>query len=224
MGLNFHCSFSLPRRLFSVGLEPWELLRALSPMPQLKLLHADHVSEVHARSWNDLALEVCRHRASCRSASASGGGRPVGELVTSLRKSDECAAPETLRQGAYWLSQTVSFAAVARGMRFETFLPQQPRVSETLRTGMGCVAWNPYPAEILAAKSAATPSSSSLSVCSNGTAVLPSLAALLFRARSMLSARAYLHWYERFGFHSDELKQSFEGVLCILDSYAAAVK
>ena len=212
-------------RHVSVGLEPWDILRSVSPMPSLKMLHADHVLQTHARSFVDLATEMCKQRSSCRAASASRGTVSVADILRWLNaRSEEGANKVSPHEGKNVLSQTISLAAVARGTRYQQFVPQQPALIETLRNGFGCVPWNSFPVDLLASQSAGSSGSSSLTVCSNGTAVLPGIAVLLARAKRMLAAHAYLHWYERFECTAADLQESFECVSGIISDYASAVK
>lgn len=58
-----------------------------------------------------------------------------------------------------------------------------------------------------------------LTVCSNHSSVTRLLGRVVQRATEMLSARAYLHWYERYGIEREEFQQALNTLSSLIEEY-----
>ncbi|ETW01220.1 hypothetical protein H310_06809 [Aphanomyces invadans] len=107
---------------------------------------------------------------------------------------------------------------VARGFKDLALGP----LVDIVRKGIPRVDWGiPLPHAIESASALDGASSSSITVCSNGTNVVPTVETLLARARHQFQARAYLHWFAKYGIDCDDFTDSFERTQAIVDEYSA---
>lgn len=58
-----------------------------------------------------------------------------------------------------------------------------------------------------------------LTVCSNHSSVTGLLGHIVQRATEMLGARAYLHWYERYGIEMEEFQQALNTLSGLIAEY-----
>ena len=63
------------------------------------------------------------------------------------------------------------------------------------------------------------PQPRTLTLASNSTWMVPALAHCLNRSAALLAARAYVHWYERFGVTAEHLLVAMESVQAAIDAY-----
>lgn len=62
-------------------------------------------------------------------------------------------------------------------------------------------------------------STRTLTVCSNHSSVTRLLGHVAQRATEMLSVRAYVHWYERYGIEMEEFQQALNTLSSVRDEY-----
>ncbi|XP_034776655.2 uncharacterized protein LOC117394755 isoform X3 [Acipenser ruthenus] len=176
----------------SLGLEPWELLRSVSPVPATKFLHT---TQAHTRStvlWDSLAASTLQ------------------------------MLPRHSPSGNPHYSSAV--LAVARGDQCNSFLSSLDPVLRRLRHGHRCAAWNPFPIDYWTDPQdvvSPSPSSRSLTVCSNHSSVTDLLQRVGERAHDMFQARAYLHWYHRYGCEDQDFLQAFDTLRTVTEEYRA---
>jgi uncharacterized protein YodC (DUF2158 family) len=58
-----------------------------------------------------------------------------------------------------------------------------------------------------------------VSIVSNVKSTGEKLEAIKDRARDMYEARAYVHWYEKYGVEEDDFEAAFESVECTVEAY-----
>ncbi|MGH0174598.1 UNVERIFIED_CONTAM: hypothetical protein FKN15_012359 [Acipenser sinensis] len=75
----------------------------------------------------------------------------------------------------------------------------------------------PYPQDVVSP----SPSSRSLTVCSNHSSVTDLLQRVGERAHDMFQARAYLHWYHRYGCEDQDFLQAFDTLRTVTEEYHA---
>lgn len=201
--LPVHCRWSL-------GLEPWELVRSLCPLPTLKILTADYTRQTHARSWPAMAELLSRQHLLYRHSQH-------------LAISEESLVDVMKRlEGAPY--RCISLVAVARGVRRGVLSEELGAVHKSLSRGYRCVQWNPSSADLWRAPSAGgARASTTLTVASNSTAACYPMVEFLDRAERMFACRAFLHWYERYDCCHDSFVEAFDTAHTILDNYSQAV-
>ncbi|XP_041104101.1 tubulin beta chain-like isoform X3 [Polyodon spathula] len=114
--------------------------------------------------------------------------------------------------------------AVARGGQSKSFLSSLDPVLRRLRHGHHCAAWNPFPIDYWTDPQdvvSPSPSSCSLTVCSNHSSVTDLLQRVGERAHDMFQARAYLHWYHRYGCEDQDFLQAFDALRTVTEEYRA---
>ena len=63
----------------------------------------------------------------------------------------------------------------------------------------------------------------SLTLCTNGSLMLPTLARCVERSTDLLRAHAYVHWYERFGINEEHIGVAVESVASVVGAYQHAL-
>ncbi|KAJ6655117.1 hypothetical protein lerEdw1_006021 [Lerista edwardsae] len=179
----------------SLGMEPWELLRSVCPMPAFKFLHTAQSSMRGTVSWDSLASSVTQ---SLPRRSPSGPPQP------------------------WWQHQSMALLAVARSPWEDSFLESHNSVMKKLKKAYRCVPWNPFPANSWADPSyllGPGHPSHSLTVCANHSSSADLLQKVEQRARAMYESRAFLHWYWRHGCEEGDFQQAFEVLRSIIEDY-----
>ncbi|XP_068091318.1 tubulin delta chain-like isoform X1 [Hyperolius riggenbachi] len=174
----------------SIGLEPWELIRCLCPMASMKYLHA---------------VQACRR------------GTAFWDKVTS---SVVQTVPRANPQGR--LHHSLSVLAVTRSSQDYSFLLSRDSVLTKLKHSYRCVSWNPFPVHCWTdPQNILDPSnhSHSLTVCANHSSAADLITSVLGRARTMYDARAYLHWYRRYGCEDGDFHEAFNTLDSVVEEY-----
>jgi hypothetical protein len=180
--------------------DPGELVTAVCPMPALKMLQ----------------LATTPAYAPDGPAAAAAGARRLpgwGALV------DECAERTPRYDLRQRIATTLSSQAIARGVAGE--LPDaraQARLQQLL--GPSPVDWRLSASAATALPAAGAPRT--LTVVSNRSGVGAQLEQLILRAQLQLSARAYVHHYERYGVDADFIAERIESESCC--SYGVCVR
>ncbi|KAI5106096.1 tubulin delta chain [Silurus meridionalis] len=171
-----------------LGIEPWELVRSVCPVPTAKLLYTAQASASETTHWDTLVSETLRN------------------------------LPQFSPDGKPYSSRAV--LAVARGNQDNTFILSN--VLQKLQQGHRCVPWNPFPVDHWTDprnEAKVSLSTRTLTVCSNHSSVTRLLGHVVQRTTEMLSARAYLHWYERYGIGMEEFQQALNTISGLIEEY-----
>jgi len=91
---------------------------------------------------------------------------------------------------------------------------------------MKFVHWNPFPVDLWSAKVNVLDSGklSSLGAATNCSAIVPFLERTLTKARTKFNAKAYLHWYRKYGCTDDEISQAFTNLDTVTTAYTDALR
>uniref|UniRef100_A0A8C5PDE0 Tubulin delta chain n=1 Tax=Leptobrachium leishanense TaxID=445787 RepID=A0A8C5PDE0_9ANUR len=175
----------------SVGPEPWELLRSLCPMSSLKFLHTAQVCQRGTAFWD----------------------RVTSSLVQTLPR----ASPEGR------MHHSLSVLAAARCSQDDSFLVSRDSVLNKLKQAYRCVAWNPRPVHCwIDSQNIVDPTchSLSLTVCANHSSAADLISRVSQRAQAMYTARAYLHWYQRYGCEDEDFELAFQTLDEVVEEYS----
>lgn len=177
----------------SIGLEPWEMLRSLCPMPTHKFLHINSVLRKKS-SWEEM----------------------TSSLIHSLTRRNS--------EGAVFSS--LANVVVARGDENQKFNSFMPRIETQIKSAYCTIKWNPFPVDfwISAKNSIVSTAAKSLTVGSNYSNIIPQLEGILQSSQTKLSARAYLHWYEKYGCTNEDFVVAFDKLQTVIDAYKEAIK
>ncbi|KAF0690260.1 Aste57867_18334 [Aphanomyces stellatus] len=98
--------------------------------------------------------------------------------------------------------------------------PPHPLI-DAVKKGIPRVEWGIPPPSMNVSTAPASPTValSSLTVCSNGTNVIPTIYSLLERAEKQFEARAYVHWFKKYGVDDNYFEESFTKAVDILNEY-----
>ncbi|XP_027005362.2 tubulin beta-8 chain-like isoform X3 [Tachysurus fulvidraco] len=172
----------------SLGMEPWELVRSVCPIPTAKLLYTTQASASEMSQWDTLASETVQN------------------------------LPQLSPDGKPYSSRAV--LAVARGNHDNSFIVS--KALQKLRQAHRCVPWNPFPVDHWTDprnEANVCLSARMLTVCSNHSSVTRLLGHVAQRATQMLKARAYLHWYERYGIETEEFQRALNTLSDLTENY-----
>ncbi|KAM4705571.1 uncharacterized protein WCC33_010398 [Rhinophrynus dorsalis] len=190
-GLLYPTDTLQTRSTVSLGMEPWEMIRSLCPMSTLKFLHTAQVSRRGTAFWDRLTSSVVQN------------------------------LPRASPDGC--LHHSASVLAVARSSQDTSFLLSQELVLMKLRQAYRCVPWNPFPVDCwTGSQNILDPSchSHSLTVCANHSSVADLMRRVKRRAQEMYEARAYLHWYKRYGCEDDYFQEAFHTLNSVVEEYS----
>jgi hypothetical protein len=210
----------------ALGLEtfqPFDLVNAVCPMPITKF----------AEIWTTAGLPLTtQHHYTPRVATSTARTAvraPWDELVEVLCRTMPRFEPGASSQGVGALVDdrritTLAVQVLARGdddgqLGDARFF--KSKVAAKLEQHMPAPSWNPFPYDykVSAAQGVAAPRS--LTAVANRSSTGTFLSQTLGKARRMLDAGAYCHWYDRYGCDRDMLEESFDNVHCIVDDYRA---
>ncbi|XP_053322895.1 tubulin delta chain-like [Spea bombifrons] len=174
----------------SLGMEPWELIRSLCPMPALKFLHTAQVCRRGTAFWD----------------------RVTSSLLQTI--------PRVSPDGR--LHHSLSALAVVRSSQSHSFLASQDAVLGKLKQTYRCVPWNPSPVDCwIDTQNVLDPAcrSHSLTVSANHSSAADLMIRVTRRAQAMYSARAYLHWYRRYGGEDEDFTAAFHTLHSVIEEY-----
>ncbi|XP_063306923.1 tubulin delta chain-like [Pelobates fuscus] len=184
VGLLYPVHSLATRSSVSIGLEPWEIIRTLCPMSTMKFLQTAQVNRRGTAFWD--------------------------RVTSSLTQTIPRVSPEG------HMHHSLSVLAAVRSSQDNSFLIKQDSVLNKLKQAYRCVPWNPRPMNCwIDTENILDPSchSHSLTVCANHSSAADLISRVRQRAQAMYSARAYLHWYRRYGCEDED----FESAFCTLD-------
>ncbi|XP_071100932.1 tubulin delta chain-like [Haliotis cracherodii] len=182
-----------PSSGFSTGMEPWDMVRTLCPMPSLKFIHILQ----HARSkvgWDGLATQTLH---SLQRYNTHGKPfKSVANLVVGRGDSSQSFLA-AMKRGVEDKIKS-SYSCVA-------WNPMPVDYWSARRNALG-------PRD-----------SSSITIAANYGSVVDYLETVLERSKVMFEAGAYLHWYDRYGVSTDTFEAAFETLSAVIDDYKAAL-
>ncbi|CAK4079249.1 unnamed protein product [Aphanomyces euteiches] len=188
-GLLFPTIQSKLRRVFDIG----SFVTRVCPLPEAKF--------VDVRS----AYYISKARSVSFAQFSTASHQDVMPLARQLVES----FPRTA-------SLAIGQHVVARGFKDQSMTA----AADAMRKGVRCADWGvPSPSLQLSSSPLASSVLSSLTMCSNGTNIAPVLRTYLDRASTQFQARAYLHWYEKFGVDKAYFEESFGKTEDILRHY-----
>lgn len=176
----------------SIGMEPWEMTRSICPLPANKFVQIHHIAKSKLE-WDGLRKQ----------------------LSQSIRRHDS--------KGNVFGS--IAAVVIARGDGKETFYPSMTQgLEKKFRKSFNTVDWNPFPVDVWTAKSNSIgpKDTASLTVASNSQSVVEYMESVYDRSKVKFNARAYLHWYTKYGTTSDDFEEAFEVIQDIIDNYKTA--
>lgn len=88
-----------------------------------------------------------------------------------------------------------------------------------IKLACNTVEWNPFPVDFWFSQEPALQEAKHMSLLSNTSSVTPYLNCVLEKSEKMLQAKAYLHWYQRYGIETETLESAFDNLRTIIDSY-----
>ena len=111
---------------------------------------------------------------------------------------------------------------IVRGENDGGFMAEHKLIKQRLDKVLSHVKWNPHPFDIKIAKNEAFkeyPMDRSLTLCSNRNSIIEPLEHIIDQARAKYDAKAYLHWYHRYGLEDSLFEQSFETMETVVQNY-----
>ncbi|VDI58631.1 Hypothetical predicted protein [Mytilus galloprovincialis] len=175
----------------SIGMEPWEMIRSVCPLPANKFVQVHHIAKSKL-SWAGLQKQMSQ----------------------GIRRHDS--------KGNVFGS--IGNVVIARGDSTETFYPQMTQgLEKKFRKSFNTVSWNPFPIDIWTAKTNSIgPKDSSITVASNSESIVEYLETVYERSRVKFAAKAYLHWYNKYGVTNEDFEEAFDVVEDIIQNYKSA--
>ncbi|XP_018429705.1 PREDICTED: tubulin delta chain-like [Nanorana parkeri] len=178
------------RSTVSMGLEPWELIRSLCPMPSMKFLHTAQVCRRGTAFWDKVTSSVVQ---------TVPRANPQGQLHHSL---SVLAVARNSQDYSFLLSRDSVLTKLKQSYRC---VPWNPSPIQ---------CWTD-PQNILDPSC----HSHSLTVCANHSSTADLVRSIVGKARTMHEAGAYLHWYRRYGCEDEDFRAAFDTLNCVADEY-----
>ncbi|CAL1526583.1 unnamed protein product [Lymnaea stagnalis] len=181
-------------RGITLGQEPWELIRTLTPMPTTKFISlTQHTSKT--LSWEGLSSKVLDYqlRYSC-------AGNPTHSLsAVAVARGD--------RENSFMRAVKESLdRKIRKGVNFINWNPY------------------PLDCWTAKFNSIGSKESRSLTLATNSTNILDHLNTVLSRSRLKLDSGAYLHWYHRYGISQEVFNESLETLQTVVSDYESMAK
>lgn len=176
--------------MVSMGLEPWELIRSLCPMPSMKFLHTAQVCRRGTAFWDKVTSSVVQ---------TVPRANPQGQLHHSL---SVLAVARNSQDYSFLLSRDSVLMKLKQSYRCVSWNP------------FPIQCWTD-PQNILDPSC----HSHSLTVCANHSSAADLVSSIVGKARTMYEAGAYLHWYRRYGCGDEDFQAAFNTLDCVVDEY-----
>ena len=176
----------------SIGMEPWEMIRSVCPLPANKFVHVYQV----ARS--KLSWEGLRKQLSQGIRRHSSKGTVFGSIAN---------------------------VVIARGDSTETFYPTMSQgLEKKFKKTFNTVSWSPYPIDVWTAKSniIGPKDTASITVASNSESIVEYLETVYERSKLKFNAKAYLHWYNKYGTTNEDFGEAYGVIEDIIKDYKSA--
>ncbi|XP_052080636.1 tubulin delta chain-like [Mytilus californianus] len=97
-------------------------------------------------------------------------------------------------------------------------------LEKKFRKSFNTVSWNPFSIDIWTAKtnSIGPKDTASITVASNSESIVEYLKTVYERSRVKFAAKAYLHWYHKYGVTNEDFEEAFNVVEDIIQNYKSA--
>ncbi|XP_076087725.1 tubulin delta chain-like [Mytilus galloprovincialis] len=158
-------------------------------------------------------------------ASALGGVFLPTDTMTPKRWSIPANRYHDTKKYQFGSIGNVGNVVIARGDSTETFYPQMTQgLEKKFRKSFNTVSWNPFPLDIWTAKtnSIGPKDTASITVASNSESIVEYLETVYERSRVKFAAKAYLHWYNKYGVTNEDFEEAFGVVEDIIQNYKSA--
>nr|XP_033787772.1 tubulin delta chain-like isoform X2 [Geotrypetes seraphini] len=189
---NSLLSLSWLQSKISMGMEPWELLRSVCPIPAMKFLYTAQACKRGTAFWDSLASSVV-HALPRESPS----GHP--HYSTSV-----LAVARSNQDDSFVHSQNSVLLKLKQAYRCVPWNPFP----------LDC--WIDFKNIIDPGHH-----SHSLTVCANSSSVMDLLKWVMEKAHVMYEAHAYLHWYWKYGCEEEDFRQAFDTLHSVINDYSS---
>uniref|UniRef100_A0ABM5GMJ5 Tubulin delta chain n=1 Tax=Pogona vitticeps TaxID=103695 RepID=A0ABM5GMJ5_9SAUR len=189
-GLLYPLKIFTPPSGISLGMEPWELLRSVCPLPNLKLLHAAQGGTRGTVFWDSLASSVAQLLP--RESPAGNPHRSTALLAVARGPQED----------AFLLNHGLVLKKLKQAYRCVSWNP----FPATYWTDAASLANPGGP-------------SHTLTVCANHSSSVDFLQRVEQRAQAMYQSNAFLHWYWRHGCEEGDFEQAFETLRSVVEDY-----
>ncbi|XP_068952015.1 tubulin delta chain-like [Petaurus breviceps papuanus] len=191
-GLLYPVSNFQPTSGLNIGVEPWELLRSVCPVPTMKFLHVAQTSTRGQVFWDSMVSSVTRFLAP----ESSTGDPHYSTSLLSVARSNHCSLIQP---------QSSAMKRLQRAYGCVTWNPFPLSLwtaSYDMRDPTG--------------------QKHSLTVCANHSSIIDLLKHTLEKAQKMYSAKAYTHWYRQYGCEGKDFEQAFDTLSSVKAEYYSA--
>ncbi|XP_048452120.1 tubulin delta chain-like [Rhincodon typus] len=192
-GLMYPVSNLRTRSGVGIGLEPWELLRTVCPVPTTKLLYTSQMNKRGTASWDSMLSSIVR---------TLPRHSPTGEIYHSTAV---LAVARGTRAETFNCSLQPIMMKMKQGYGCVSWNPHP-------------LDYWTDPCNIVDL----TSPSHSLTICANHSSVSNYIQRVLEKAQTMYDAHAYLHWYWKHGCEEGDFLQAFEILDSVVKEYSAA--
>ncbi|XP_065253861.1 tubulin delta chain-like [Emys orbicularis] len=176
----------------SMGMEPWELLRSVCPMPTMKFLHIAQGCKRGTVFWDSLAASVVHSLPR-----ESHAGQPLHYSTSVL------AVARSYQEDTFLLSRDSVLRKLKQAYRC---VPWNPFPLSCWTDSLNIVEPGCH--------------SHSLTICANQGSSAELLQQVVARAEAMYKTNTYLHWYWRYGCEEADFQQAFETLCSVADDYS----
>ncbi|XP_064646130.1 tubulin delta chain-like [Lineus longissimus] len=182
-----------PKRYHSIGIEPWELVRSVCPMPSMKFIYTNQVSR-NKCSWDNLTTALLNSHNRYNK-----NGEPYRTLsnLVIVRGDRNNTFP------SYTNKMEEKIKLAYNTVKWNPFPVDFWRGSHNTLGAMK--------------------DSTSLTLASNNSNIVEYLEDILEKSRAKYDARAYLHWYWKHGCTGDDFEDAFTTLQTIVDDYKESI-
>ncbi|CAC5421178.1 TUBD [Mytilus coruscus] len=173
----------------SIGMEPWEMIRSVCPHPANKFVQVLHTAK------SKLSLAGLQKKMSKTIRRHDSKGNVFGSIGN---------------------------VVIARGDSTDTFYPQMIQgLEKKFRKSFNTVSWNPFPIDVWTAKtnSIGPNDTASITVASNSESIVEFHETVYEKSRVKFAAKAYIHWYNKYGVTNEDFEEAFDVVEDIIQNY-----
>ncbi|XP_019363562.1 PREDICTED: tubulin beta chain-like [Gavialis gangeticus] len=174
----------------SIGMEPWELLRTVCPMPAMKFLYVSQASHRGTVFWDSLASSSVHYLPRESHAGQPHHSTAVLAVARSPDKDSFLRAHGSVLKRLHQACRCVPWNPFPISCWTDSHSVMEPGSH-----------------------------SHSLTVCTNHSSSADFLQQVAERAQVMYRAGAYLHWYWRHGCEEEDFRQAFDTLRSVTDDY-----
>nr|XP_006815929.1 PREDICTED: tubulin delta chain-like [Saccoglossus kowalevskii] len=120
----------------------------------------------------------------------------------------------------------MSTVCVVRGDSTNTFPRYIRTVEDKIKHVYNCVSWNPFPVDVWISdmNPASFPGTASMTIAANRSNIIEYTEHILERSKEMFDAKAYLHWYWKYGCEQQDFLDAFDTLETVVSNYKDAVR